>query len=318
MAQATRTREFSKRGSDVLELDLKPIAAGQVGELHGQSSSKPVENYLAISPEKSLFPFHVRSGTELHGRYNGKPATFLTFDINFRPQKQARPIKWASIVATFEQEEKDPNAQPLNIEAFALGDPTVMVNCTEESDTVRTSIGGNIGVQYGGGSVGGNATREHEISKELQFATRLSGYAFPSDKGGDSADTVRWILDGNSSQARGVRSGVPPDLTLGVIITRANDSAFTGSLEVTIKPDWKGVVEQWLKNFTSYEKWGGKGRHKVYKPQEPIEGRIPEGLDLLRMEMLTENDSEMLKSLVRIEMPEEYKYEVPTKRMVDE
>ena len=317
MAEATRTGGLYERGSDVLELDLKPIAAGQMGELHGHAPSKPVVKHLAISPPESLFQFQVRSGIELHGRYNGKPATFLTFDVKFGPQKQARPIEWASIVATFEQKEKEPNAQPLNIEAFALGDPIVMVNCTEESDTIRTSLGGNISVEYGG-SVGGNAAREHEISKELQFATRLSGNTFPSVKGGDSADSVRWILDEDSSQDRGVRSGVPPDLTFGVILTRANDSAFISFVEVTIKPDWKGRVEQWFKGFAYWGKWGGKGRHKVYKPQQAIEGRIPAELNLLRMEKLTEDDSKILKSLVRSEMPEKYKYEVSTERMVDE
>ena len=132
-----------KRGTEILDLILQPSTENQVGQLHGHAPSKPVENYLAISPSESLFHFQVRSGMEFHGRYNGKPATFLTFNVNFRPQKQARPIKWASIIATFEQTEKDSNAQPPNIEAFALGDPAVMVNCTEESDTVKTSFGGN-------------------------------------------------------------------------------------------------------------------------------------------------------------------------------
>ncbi|KAK0512388.1 hypothetical protein JMJ35_005516 [Cladonia borealis] len=311
MAEPTKTVGEYERGTETLELDLKPIAAGQVGELHGQAPSKPVETYLAISPPRSLFHFQVRSGIELHGRYNGKPATFLTFNVNFKPQTQARPIKWASIVATFKQKEEDPNTKPPNIEAFALGDPTVMVNCSEESDTVRKSFGGNIGVEYVG-NAGGNAAREHEIGKDLQFATTLSGYTSPSDIAGDSADSVHWLLDGNSSQDRGVRSGVPPDLTLGAIITRANDLAFIGSVEVTIKPDWKGVLAQWLNAFASWEKWGGRGRYKIYKPQEAVEGRVPEGLELDKMEKLTENDSKLLKSLVRIQMPEKYKYEVST------
>ena len=309
MAEATNIGGLNERGLNVLKLDLKPIAAGQVGELHGNAPSKPVEKYLAISPQESLFHFQVRSGIELHGHYNGKPATFLTFDVDFRPQKQARPIKWASIVATFEPKEKDPNAQPLNIEAFALGDPVVMVNCTKESDTVRTSVGGNVGVEYVG-KVEGKATREHEISKELQFATELSGYTFPSKKGGDSADSVRWILDGNSSQDRGVRSGVPPDLTLGAILTRANDLPFVGFVEVTIKPDWKGILSQLAKPFASFERWGDAGRHKIYKPQEAIAERVPAGLELDKMEGLTENGSKLLKRLVTIEMPEEYDYNI--------
>ena len=300
-----------KRKPDILELPLQPLAAGQVGKLHGQAQSKPFDQYLAISPSHSLFHFKVCSDLELHGRYNGKPATFLTFDVEFRPEEQARPIRWASIVATFEYKEKDPDAQPLNVEAFALGDPVVMVNCTEESDMVRRSVGGNVGVEYAA-NVGGNASREHEISKELQFATMLSGSKYPSDIRSDSADSIRWILDGNPSQDRGVHSGVPPNLTLGVILTRANDLDFIGFVEVKIKADWKGRVEQWLKDFASFEKWGAKGRHKVYKPQEAIEGPVPGEVDLLRMEKLTEDDSKMLNRLVSIKMPKKYEYKFPT------
>ena len=233
MAEATRSMGEYEQGTEILELDLRPLAAGQAGELHGHAPSKPAEKYLAISPPRSLFHFQVRSGTELHGRYNGKPATLVTFDVNFKPQTQARPIKWASIVATFKQVEQGPNTQPPNVEAFALGNPTVMVNFSEESDTVRKSFGGNIGVDHVG-NVSGNATREHEIGKDLQFAATLSGYSAPSDIRSDSTDSVHWLLDGNSSQDRGMRSGVPPDLTLGAIITRANNSAFICSVEVTI------------------------------------------------------------------------------------
>ena len=285
-----------------LELDLRP-KTDQVGELHGQSSSLPVSDYLAISPPKSLFVFHVRSGLELHGYYNGKPATLITLTAHFEPKNQARPIKWAAITAYFASEKKGDKENAIKIEAFALGQPTVKVEFSVESDTLRTSAEGNAGVDYLA-SAGGKLGREHEVSKEIKYAATLSGSAYPTGVKGDTADTVRWILNGNQSQ----NSGIPPDLTFGIILLRANNANFVGYVQVDIEVDWKHKVAEWLTPFTSYKRWGKVARHKVYIPSEVAEDKAPENVVVEKMEELTKNGKATMEGLVKIEMPVDYGY----------
>ena len=287
----------------ILELDLKPNT-DQVGELHGQAPSRPIQNYVAISPPKSLFHFSVRSGLELHGYYNGKPATLVTFKAHFVPKEQARPIKWAAITAYFASESTGTKSHPITIEAFALGQPTVKVECSVESDEVQNSIKGNMGVdQYA--NVGLEQSHEHKHSKEKKYAATVSAYAYPSEGEGDTSNTVRWILDGNQSQ----NSGVPPDLTLGVVLLRTNDANFVGTVQVDIKVDWRYKVEQWCRPFTAYKKWGNVARHKIYTPSEANASEVPEDIEINKMEELTENGKALMERLVKIEMPVEYRYE---------
>lgn len=288
---------------DALELDLKPNSE-QVGELHGQARSKVVRNYLAISPPKSLFHFSIRPGLELHGQYNGKPATLLTLKAHFVPKEQARPIKWAAITAYFDSEKTGTDHQPIEIEAVALGQPTVKVECSVESDTVRKSLKGSLGVdEYA--SAKGEASREHEISKEKKYAATVSASAYPSEGEGDIPNTVRWILDGNDSQ----NSGVPPDLTLGVILLRADDGDFQGTVQVDIKVDWRHKVEQWCAPFKSYKRWGNIARYKIYSPSNPNGPEAPESVQIGNLEKLTEGGKALMEGLVKIEMPVNYSYE---------
>ena len=287
---------------DTLELDLSPNT-DQVGELHGQVRSKPVGDYVTISPPKSLFHFSVRSGLELHGHYNGEPATLLTFSAQFVPKEQARPIKWAAITAYFDSEETGTDSQPIKVEAFALGQPTVKVECSTESQTVRTSVKANIGVDQFA-SAGAEGSREHENSKEKKYAATVSASAYPSEGEGDTANTVRWILDGNQSQ----NSGVPPDLTLAIIVLRANDADIVGTVQVDIKVDWRYKVEEWCRPFKSYKKWGTVARHKIYTPSKANGREPPKGVEIGNLEKLTESGKALMEGLVKIEMPVEYSY----------
>ncbi len=288
--------------SVTLDLDLRPNS-DQVGELHGQAPSKPVHNFLAISPPKSLFHYQITSGLEIHGLYNGELATLVTFKAHFQPGRQARPIKRATITAYFESEARDTD-EPIRVEAFALGQPTVKVNCSVESDTLRKSTRGNLGVdEYA--SAGINASRDHDVGKEKTYAATVSGFAYSSEVGGDTADTTRWILEGNVSQD----SAIPPDITFGVILLRADDSDFVGTVKVEIQVDWRHTVESWCAPFKSYKKWGNVARHKVYSPKKSNEDRLSNKLEIGHLETLTENSMALMKTLVKIEMPEIYKYE---------
>ncbi len=288
--------------SGTLELDLKP-SVDQVGELHGQAPSIFVRNYLAISPPKSLFHFSIRAGLEVHGHYNGEPATLVTLKAHFAPKEQARPIKWAAITAYFDSEEMGTDSRPIKVEEFALGQPTVKVECSVESDTRRNSLKANLGVDQFA-SAGAEASREHETSKEKHYAATVSASAYPSEAEGDIPNTVRWILDGNESQ----NSGIPPDLTLGLILLRANDADFVGTVKVDIKVDWRHKVAEWCAPFKSYKKWGNVARHKIYTPNQGNKGEAPEGVEIGNMEKLTENGNVLMEGLVKIEMPVEYKY----------
>ena len=285
---------------DAIELDLKPNTE-QAGELHGQARSKVVQNYLAISPPKSLFHFSIRPGLELHGKYNGKPATLVTLKAHFVPKEQARPIKWAAITAYFDPVKTGSNNRPIEVEAFALGQPTVKVECSVESDTVRKSMKGSLGVnEYA--SAEGEASREHETSREKRYAATVSASAYPSEGDGDIPNTVRWILDGNESQ----NSGIPPDLTLGVILLRADDGDFEGTVQVDIKVDWRHKVEQWCAPFKSYKKWGNIGRCKIYSPSKPSRTETPRTVQIGNLEKLTEDGKALVQGLVKIEMPVDY------------
>jgi len=288
--------------NSIQELDLKP-STDHVGELHGQAPSKPVDRYLALCPPKSMFQYQIISGLEIHGLHHGKPATLLTFKAHFQPEKQARPIKWAAITAYFTPETTSTH-DSLQIEAFAPGQPTVKVGCSMESDTLRKSIKGNVGVdQYAKAGIEGS--REHETSKEMQYAATVSGSAYSSHVGGDAANTMRWILDGNRSQ----NSGIPPDITLGVILLRADESNFVGTVQVDIQVDWKHEVETWCAPFRSYKKWGNITRHKIYSPSKNNENKYPGEVENAHLEKLTANRKALLKTLMKIEMPEKYMYE---------
>ena len=286
---------------DTVELELLPNA-DQVGELHGQTKSIPVQNFLAISPPKSLFRFSIKSGLELHGHYKGEPATLVTLEAQFVPKEQARPIKWAAITAYFESEET--GGKGPKVEAFALGQPTVKIECSVESEKVQKSVKGNAGVAQIG-ELGGEASLAHEVDKEKKYAATVSASAFPSEGEGDTSNTVCWILDGNQSQ----KSGVPPDLTLGIILLRADDANFVGTVRVDIKVDWRYNVQEWCAPFKSYKKWGGVVRHKIYTPSKDDGREVPQGVDVGKMESLTENRKRVMEGLVKIRMPVEYKYE---------
>ena len=288
---------------DTIELDLKPNTE-QVGELHGQARSKVVQNYLAISPPKSLFHFSIRSGLELHGQYKGKPATLVTLKAHFVPKEQARPIKWAAITAYFDSEKTGTDKRPIEVEAFALGQPTVKVECSVETDTMQTALKGKLGVNMYA-SAEGEASREHETSKEKKYAATVSASAYPSEGEGDIPNTVRWILDGNESQ----HSGIPPDLTLGVILLRADDGDFAGTVQVDIKVDWRHKVEQWCAPFKSYKKWGNIARHKIYSPSNRSGTEAPSSVQIGNLEKLTEDGKALLQGLVKIEMPMDYIYD---------
>ena len=282
-----------------LELDLRPDA-DQVGELHGQAQSTQHSKYLAISPPKSLFHFSVQSGLELHGSYNGKPATLVTLKAHFAPKEQARPIKWAAITAYFASDGKE----PIEIVAFAPGQPTVQVECSVESDKVHKSVGGSVGVDYFA-NIGSNVTREHEVNKEQKYAATVSGSAYPVEGEGDIANTVRWILNGNQSQKT---SGVPPDLTFGIILLRANDDSFVGRVQVDIKVDWQHNVKEWCAPFKSFNKWGNVGRHKIYSPGKVVQNEVPPGVKIKNLEELTKAGKTSMENLVNIEMPVEYRH----------
>lgn len=81
------------------------------------------------------------------------PIVYICTFIILRIFQHAEDITWATTSTD----------KPIQIEAFALGQPPVKVNCTVESDTLRESIKGNIGVdQYANAGI--EASREHEIS----------------------------------------------------------------------------------------------------------------------------------------------------------
>lgn len=283
---------------NVIKFDLEP-APGQVGQLHEYETAY---HYLANSSYNPLFHFEVVPACEIHGCYSSErlPASLLVFDVRFIPKRQARPIQWASVTATFEGSsgKKDSKNAP-KVLGFAPGRPPLRLECSIESQKATTSQEVGAGGSSMGAQLDAKLAREKEASIEKLYFAMVSNFSESSD-GRNFPNSVCWVLEGNKSQ----QSSIPPEISLAVLLQR-DRGTFLCSIEIEIEVTWPQQAKAW---FTAFKKWFKRTpRYKVYNPDTVRD--IPDAFKSVNadsLEHLAADKGKLLNELVDIRMPKVY------------
>ena len=256
------------QAEEIISLDLLPSAEG-TGRLHEQSD----DEFLYLSDAKSVFHFDIKPDLRFHGSgvfdEDGKvlPATVLVLTMLAFPDRQARPIKWASVEVTFEMAETaaQPNNAP-RVVNVAPGRPPLMVQCTQERQNIRRGNEGSTELKAGGGlaswTMGGKRTNEKDVEKELTYATEVRATFRPSTTRHKFSNQARWIFEGNASQG----DGIVPELALAILLKRPVDGEFMCTTKVDVEVDWPESAKGW---FTQYRRWGRKASWYHVNPTKP-------------------------------------------------
>ena len=283
---------------NVIRFDLEP-APGQVGQLHEYESTR---HYLANSTYNPLFHFEVVPACEIHGRYGSERllASLLVFDVRFIPKRQARPIQWASMRATFEGSsgKKDTESAP-RVLGFGPGRPPLRLECSMESQKATTSQEVGAGGSGMGAHLDAKLGREKEVSKEKLYSAMVNGFSEPSDDR-EFPNSVCWVFEGNKSQ----QSSIPPEISVAVLLQR-ECGTFLCSIEIEIEVTWPQQVKAW---FTAFTKWFKRTpRYKVYNPDTTKD--VPDAfktVDMGHLELLMADRGKPLNDLIDIRMPKVY------------
>ena len=189
-----------------ITLDLLPNVS-EAGKLHEQSDAE----YLALNDYKSLFHFEVKSDLRIHGTGTfeegepKRPASLLVFTIQAIPNRQARPIKYASVKIAFEKDENQSDSTKKKAPRVRHIEPGIRpleIKCTKEIQTQKDSIEASAEAQAGGdpASVKGGLkrSREKETEKEQEFFTSLRALKRPS-VGHRFSNEPEWFFEENAS-----------------------------------------------------------------------------------------------------------------------
>ncbi|MCJ1432309.1 hypothetical protein MMC27_001665 [Xylographa pallens] len=130
-----------------------------------------LRNFLAYSQP---FTYTITPGFEIHGSYNGKPASFLTYYVRLVPNRSTQPIQLANLAVVFGRSRTE---EAINVVAYAPGRPAPKLERTTEfqkKEKVNELSGGG---QAYGAHLGARHTSATTTEKDKQYAGLIEAWA---------------------------------------------------------------------------------------------------------------------------------------------
>ncbi|KAJ4180390.1 hypothetical protein NW767_014395 [Fusarium falciforme] len=216
--------------------------------LHTQNDpSKPYQRENIIE-RKSAVDIRCSSVDIIHGLFTSEGneqdvfCTLLVLQFRFDRRKRARRISHVDIELRFAGSESGV-ADP---EVFAIA-PSGHLRFAHTTQTETTTTGGEVNLGAGGAGieVGSALKFEREVTREMGYATSVTGSIDLRGRNYGKANCASWTLMENPE----TKTGVPISMKTAILLKRKDEGRFQCVVTVKAKADWRTSLE-WLVGAT--------------------------------------------------------------------